>query len=78
MDGSGVHRDVTDRFLSTVAFEKPTKFADDVFYDNKLMRYYRSFYDIPEGSALRLMTRHVRSWLAQVIAKLFITPQTRA
>ncbi len=71
MDGSGVHHDTTDRFFSTGALEKPSKFADDVFYNNEIVQYYKSFYDNRKVNALGSKVGHAGSWLKNGIINLF-------
>jgi FkbM family methyltransferase len=46
MDGSGVHSGASNRFDTPVCQHKPTKYPHSVFLDEKIMKFWRQFYDI--------------------------------
>ena len=64
MDGSGVHGDMTAKYVSAAAQSRPVKFANDVFYDAGIVRTIRSFYDVPNaGGGVQLLIHKIRDFV---------------
>ena len=49
MDGTGIHCGKTDKFLSRIANENPSKFPDNVIIDEGIYQNFRNYYDIPNA-----------------------------
>lgn len=47
-DGTGVHCGRTDKFVSTIAGNKPEVFSNDIFFDSRIAKYFKEYYDIPD------------------------------
>jgi GT2 family glycosyltransferase/glycosyltransferase involved in cell wall biosynthesis/Flp pilus assembly protein TadD/predicted SAM-dependent methyltransferase len=49
MDGTGIHCGKTDKFLSRIANQNPSKFPDNVIIDEGIYQNFRNYYDIPKA-----------------------------
>ncbi len=49
MDGTGIHCGKTDKFLSRIANENPSKFPDNAIIDEGIYQNFRNYYDIPKA-----------------------------
>ncbi len=49
MDGSGLHCGQTNKFVTRIANEKPSRYPDEIIIDENICQNFRKYYDIPKA-----------------------------